>query len=124
MHVAVSALQSSVIGKETNGGGSCSKRSVNHLDRKTGTFCLIEHDRTRFAAHGVSCTCTRLAADFHKFLFRAERAGTGNGQVYQVHFTATDDQGGSCNGSVKVGVPHSKKDPAVEGAQLYNSFGP
>jgi hypothetical protein len=47
-----------------------------------------------------------------------------NSRVYAVHFTATDDQGGSCNGTVKVAVPHSKKDQAVEGPQLYNSFGP
>ena len=64
------------------------------------------------------------AVSGNQILLRAERAGTGNGRVYQVHFTATDDQGGSCSGSVKVGVPHSKKDPALEGAQLYNSFGP
>lgn len=57
-------------------------------------------------------------------LLRAERAGGGNGRVYVVHFTATDAHGASCNGTVKVGVPHSKKDTAVEGPQLYNSFGP
>jgi hypothetical protein len=41
-----------------------------------------------------------------------------------VHFTASDGQGGNCNGSVKVGVPHSKKDTAVDGGQSVNSFAP
>ena len=60
----------------------------------------------------------------NQILLRAERAGTGNGRVYAVQFTASDGQGGNCSGSVKVGVPHSKKDTAVEGPQLYNSFAP
>ena len=64
------------------------------------------------------------AVSGNQILLRAERAGTGNGRVYVVHFTASDGQGGSCSGSVKVGVPHSKKDTAVEGPQLYNSFVP
>ena len=64
------------------------------------------------------------AVSRHQIFLRAERAGASNGRVYAVHFTATDDQGGSCNGTVKVAVPHSKKDQAVEGPQLYNSFGP
>jgi hypothetical protein len=64
------------------------------------------------------------AVSGNQILLRAERAGTGNGRVYQVQFTATDDQGGSCSGTVKVSVPHNKKDQAIEGPQLYNSFGP
>lgn len=44
--------------------------------------------------------------------------------VYVVHFTATDDQGGSCSSSVKVAGPHSKKNTAGEGPQLHNSFAP
>lgn len=58
----------------------------------------------------------------NQMLLRAERAGTG--RVYVVHFTATDVEGAHCSGTVKVGVPHSKKDTAVEGPQLHNSFAP
>ena len=54
------------------------------------------------------------AVSGNQILLRAERAGTGNGRVYVVHFTATDVQGGSCSGSVKVTVPHSKKNTAGE----------
>jgi hypothetical protein len=60
----------------------------------------------------------------NSILLRAERAGTGNGRIYVVHFTATDTEGASCSSTVRVSVPHSKKDPAVENQQLYNSFGP
>ncbi|WP_300458642.1 hypothetical protein [Desulfobacula sp.] len=43
---------------------------------------------------------------------RAERAGSkkvpGNGRVYHIAFTASDDKGGECNGEVLVGVPHDQ----------------
>ena len=64
------------------------------------------------------------AVSGNQILLRSERTGTGNGRVYVVHFTAMNSQGASCNGTVKVGVPHSKKDQAIEGPQLHNSFGP
>jgi hypothetical protein len=73
---------------------------------------------------GDGDTSPDAAVSGNQILLRAERAGTGNGRVYVVHFTATDGQGGSCNGTVKVSVPHSKKDTAGEGPQLYNSFAP
>lgn len=46
-------------------------------------------------------------------LIRAERSGTGNGQVYQINFTASDGVG-SCQGVVQVAVPHSRKATVVE----------
>jgi len=57
-------------------------------------------------------------------LVRAERAGTGNGRVYHVSFTATDSQGGSCAGAVNVSVPHEKQSTAIDNGQLYNSLQP
>ena len=39
---------------------------------------------------------------------RSERAGEGNGRVYMINFTASDDKGASCKGVVFVGVPHDK----------------
>ena len=38
-------------------------------------------------------------------LLRAERSGTGNGRVYLLTFTATENQGASVTGTVKVQVP-------------------
>jgi hypothetical protein len=39
---------------------------------------------------------------------RSERAGGGNGRVYTIAYTATDDKGASCSGEAKVSVPKSK----------------
>ena len=55
---------------------------------------------------------------------RAERAGTGNGRVYQVTFNADDGVGGTCTGTVKVGVPHDRHSTAVDDGQLYDSLEP
>ena len=73
---------------------------------------------------GDGDTSPDAAVSGSDILLRAERSGTGNGRVYVVQFTATNTDGAHCSGTVKVTVPHDKKDPAVEGPQLYNSFGP
>jgi len=52
---------------------------------------------------------------------RAERAGIGDGRVYEISFTADDGNGGTCTGSVFVGVPHDKKDTAVDSGQNFDS---
>jgi hypothetical protein len=39
---------------------------------------------------------------------RAERSGLNNGRVYEITFTAQDDQGGACEATVAVGVPHDR----------------
>jgi len=52
---------------------------------------------------------------------RAELTGGGNGRVYHVAFTADDGNGGTCTGEILVGVPHDKKDTAVDDGPLYDS---
>jgi len=52
---------------------------------------------------------------------RAERVGGGDGRVYTIAFSANDGQGGSCTGTVQVGVPHNKKDTPVDGSALFDS---
>jgi streptogramin lyase len=56
---------------------------------------------------------------------RAERTGDvnipGNGRVYHIGFTATDVYGGSCSGSLAVGVPHDVQDTPVDDGALYDS---
>jgi hypothetical protein len=37
---------------------------------------------------------------------RAERSGKGQGRLYFIHVTANDGRGGTCQGTVTVGVPH------------------
>ena len=57
-------------------------------------------------------------------LVRADRSGSGNGRVYVVSFTASDDQGGSCDGSVMVCVPHDRSQTTcVDDGQNFNSLG-
>jgi hypothetical protein len=73
---------------------------------------------------GDGDTSPDAAVSGNNVLLRAERAGNGNGRVYEVHFTATKGQGASCSGTVKVSVPRNKKDTAVDNGQVYNSFGP
>ena len=55
---------------------------------------------------------------------RAERAGPGNGRVYQIGFTAYDGCDGYCSGEIKVGVPHDKKDVPVDDGAVYDSTAP
>lgn len=57
---------------------------------------------------------------------RAERSGTGDGRVYRVSFTASDGQGGTCSGVVRVSVPKSQGgagSTAVESPLVVDSFG-
>jgi hypothetical protein len=54
-------------------------------------------------------------------LVRSERSGNENGRVYNIGFIAQDDSGARCEGSVNVGVPHDKKDVAIDDGQLYDS---
>jgi len=56
-----------------------------------------------------------------KAYVRAERAGGGNGRVYTIYFTATDGRGASCQGSVKVSVPHDQSSDAVDDGPRYDS---
>ncbi len=54
---------------------------------------------------------------------RAERSGAGNGRVYHITFKAEDEQGESCDGLVRVGVPHDQGNgfPPIDDGQLYDS---
>jgi hypothetical protein len=56
---------------------------------------------------------------------RAERCGAskapGDGRVYHVSFTASDGRGGTCSGTVQVGVPHDLSKAVIDGRPLYDS---
>lgn len=52
---------------------------------------------------------------------RAERDAKADGRVYHLTFTASDAYGGSCNGTVTVGVPKNVNGTAVDGGPLYDS---
>jgi hypothetical protein len=55
---------------------------------------------------------------------RAERLGTGNGRVYTLWFTASDPGGASCDGSVQVCVPHSRRQECADDGQRFDALGP
>lgn len=57
---------------------------------------------------GDGHTCPDAVLQGGALSLRAERAGGGNGRVYVVSFTADDGKGGSCDGSVRVCVPHDQ----------------
>jgi hypothetical protein len=54
---------------------------------------------------------------------RASRAGSGDGRVDHLTFTATDPQGASCTGAVTVCVPHDqgKRSTCGDGGRLVDS---
>ena len=60
-------------------------------------------------------------------MVRAERAGPGDGRVYVVHFTATDQFGATCVGTATVGVPHDRRPggaPVDSAPPSFNSLVP
>jgi hypothetical protein len=57
------------------------------------------------AGLGNGDTATDAVILGDQVLLRAERAGTGNGRVYLISFTVTDDLGQTCSGSIQVIVP-------------------
>lgn len=56
---------------------------------------------------------------------RASRAGTGDGRVYHLTFTAMDARGATCTGKVAVCVPHDgAKQACVDGGSAVSSTRP
>jgi hypothetical protein len=55
---------------------------------------------------------------------RAQRDGRGNGRVYEIAVTVTDEaDGGTCTGTVTVAVPHDQSGgAAVNDGALYPSL--
>lgn len=47
---------------------------------------------------------------------RAERSGTGDGRVYRISVTAEDELGLTCEGTVRVAVPHDQDHAPVDSA--------
>ena len=64
------------------------------------------------AASGINTSTAQLLAD---------RSGNGNGRVYHVQFTATNDSGLSCQSEVKVSVPHDQDHPAVDDGGTFDA---
>jgi hypothetical protein len=67
---------------------------------------------------GHGSTCPDAVIEGGRASVRAERSGQGNDRVYVISFTATDDGGASCTGSVRVCVPHNGVSTAMPGGAL------
>ncbi|MEZ4736529.1 MAG: tandem-95 repeat protein [Caldilineaceae bacterium] len=62
--------------------------------------------------HGIGTAMAHLRAEYDQ---------NGNGRTYHIGFTAADGNGGSCSGSVHVGVPLNDGGPVVDDGALYDS---
>ncbi len=59
-----------------------------------------------------------IAADGSSVELRRERAGGGNGRVYEIAYDAVNNDGAGCSGFVTVGVPHDQSgSPAFDDGQ-------
>jgi hypothetical protein len=56
---------------------------------------------------------------------RAERSGTGDGRVYMIEYVASDGEGLTCSGSLRVAAPHDRRAraQAIDSGQTVDSFG-
>ncbi len=81
---------------------------------------ITQDEPTNGVGDGNACP-DGFGVGFAQARVRAERAGTGNGRVYAVSFTADDGKGGVCNGTVKIGVPHNRKDTPIDDGRKYDS---
>jgi outer membrane biosynthesis protein TonB len=66
----------------------------------------------------------RLGSDPNGVWLRAERLGRGDGRVYRVDYSASDNHGNSCGGTALVSVPHDwAHRSAGDSGGLFDSFG-
>jgi hypothetical protein len=82
---------------------------------KVQITAVMQDEPTAGLGDGDSPIDAIISEDGSSVLLRAERSGRGDGRVYRVYFTASDDEG-SEKGSVEVYVPKNRKTERV-----YNS---
>jgi dipeptidyl aminopeptidase/acylaminoacyl peptidase len=76
-------------------------------------------------SHGDRTAADAVLKGDGQLRVRAERSPRGDGRVYRIAFTVSDDHGGSCSGTVTVAVPRKKRKPAVDSAPpSYDSLAP
>ncbi|MDQ4096823.1 MAG: hypothetical protein M3144_02995, partial [Actinomycetota bacterium] len=74
-------------------------------------------------ARGDVTTPDARATGGNSVELRAEFSPQGDGRVYRVAYHVSDGEGGVCEGTVKIAVPRTEKQPAVDSGTTYNSFG-
>ena len=97
-------------------------------DPVTVTITAIMQDEPTNTAGDGNTACDAEGVGGPAARVRAERSGSkkvpGNGRFYHIFFTADDGEGGSCEGSVVVAVPHDQSHTPVDEGPLYNSCAP
>ncbi|MGH3118531.1 MAG: Ig-like domain-containing protein [Gaiellales bacterium] len=83
---------------------------------------IFQDEPLKGAGSGNTCPDGK-GVGTNKAQVRAERAGTGDGRVYHIGFTADDRAGGTCTGEVTVCVPHDQgqRSTCVDGGALFDS---
>jgi pimeloyl-ACP methyl ester carboxylesterase len=90
-------------------------------DPVTITITRITQDEASDGEVDGSTCPDAVGVGTSRLQLRAEREAAGNGRVYTIYFTASDNAGGSSRGVVKVNVPRSLHHPAVEDIFAFDS---
>jgi hypothetical protein len=100
--------------------------SDSNNDQVTINIVSVTQDEpSKGLGDGDTSPDTVIQGEGEAVLLRAERAGNGNGRVYEVTFTAEDSDGGSCAGTVTVCVPRDRQsNQCVDDDQWYDSLQP
>lgn len=83
-----------------------------------------EATATEYGAGGATHAPDGTGVGTDTASLRSERSGLGNGRVYVLHFEADDGNGGTCEGTVPVQVPHHldhKICDAIDDGQNYDA---
>jgi len=80
--------------------------------------------RDKARGNKVGPDAARVAGRPHQMKLRAERSGRGDGRVYRLAFTVTDELGAECSGTALVGVPHDSRKRWVDSGAVFDSFSP
>lgn len=96
---------------------------VNDPDGQPAAITVTGIYQDEPVGHGANSPDGRILADGTPQV-RAERAGSGDGRVYHIFFTATGNMGGSCSHVLRLPVvPHDQGGTidAIDGGPLYDS---
>jgi hypothetical protein len=83
---------------------------------------VLQDEPTNAAGDGNTCP-DATGTGTGEVSVRSERAGGGDGRVYHLRFGASDGRGGTCQGEVRVCVPHDQGagDVCVDQGPIYDS---
>jgi hypothetical protein len=80
-----------------------------------------EHPAEAPGAGGPLHCPDAIITDDGAVLLRRERSGGGDGRVYEITITATDNCGNAASCSVQVTVRHNPGQPAVDSGQAFDA---